>query len=132
MKRFSTSLTIRKIQNYKHNKMPLYTQQKAEIKKMIYVFSRMWSNQLTLLKEEKLESLWETAWQYILCISYDSVIIFLCVFPSEICTYGHQKSCTWIFGRSTVHNSSTHILMEWIVAYSYNGHLAKSCYEQDE
>ena len=45
--------------------------------------------------------LWETVWQFVtklnMFLPYDPAVIPLGIYPKELKTYVHTKTCTWVF-----------------------------------
>ena len=47
------------------------------------------------------QPLWKTVWQFLrklnIVLAYDPAIMLFGIYPKELKTYVHAKSCTWMF-----------------------------------
>lgn len=66
-----------------------------------------------LKTEEKsipIHPFWKIIWQYLLkttiCKPYNAPLLLLGVYPTEICTYVHQKMCTKMSISCAIHNNT--------------------------
>ena len=83
------------LHTYWHDQNPEYRQNKMPV--------RMWGNRnfYSLLVETQNGTLWKTVCQFPtklnILLPYDPAITLLGIYPKELKTYVHTKTCTWMF-----------------------------------